>query len=155
MDSKEFRGLRAGLTSNLPAARGVVLEAAAAKLRTRLENSEMFAEVEVETTDQETNLLVAMVRYRPGTSGRLVASFLEAVWVTELRVEGLDAFTALIESDHVEFQAVTGDNAADCFITLHLVAQAGTDATFEARDERTRPPLAVKSKKHRKRRFRP
>lgn len=117
----------------------------------------MFAEVEVGTTEQEANLLVALVRYRPGTPGRLVASYLEAIWVTELRVEGLDAFTTLIEDGHIEFQAVTGDHSADCFVTLHLVAQEGTAASFEERDEKARRAAvaaAREPKRHKKRRFR-
>lgn len=127
----DFLRLRAGLIINLPPAQGPVLHAAEAKLRRRLESSSMFTGVEVEATEDPDHLLVAMVRYRPGTNERRVASFLEAIWVTELRLEALDAFHFLVEDGHVELQSVTGDRAAHYFITLHLVAQEGSEDDFE------------------------
>ncbi len=156
MDMTEFRGLRAGLTSNLPAARGEALAFAEAKLLTRLQSSNMFTGVEVDTTEDRDNLLVALLRYRPGTPERQVASYLEAVWVTQMRVEGLDAFTFLVQDGHVELRAVTGDKELNHFLTLHLIAQEGTPEEFEARDAAasaaTVAPAAT-SGKHKKRRF--
>lgn len=127
----DFRRLRAGLIINLPAASGRVLKDAEAKLHARLDSSAMFAGVEVEATDDEDHLLVAMVRYRPGTSPRRVASYLEAIWVTEMKLPGLDAFHFLVEDGHVELQAVTGDREHHYFLTLHLIAQEGIDVDFD------------------------
>lgn len=117
---------------NLPPARGEILESAATRLRNRLRASAMFAQVEVEATEDEDQLLIGMLKYRPGTPARQVASFLEAIWVTTLRLPGLDAFTFLVEDGHVELESVTGDRAAHYYITLHLIAQEGTEADFAA-----------------------
>lgn len=132
MDLGEFRQLRAGLIMNLPAAQGDALASAADKLRRRLESSSMFADVEVETTDDEDRLIIAMLRYRPGTAPRRVASFLEAIWVTEVRLPGLDAFHFVVEDGHVELESATGGRESQCFLTLHLVALEGTEEEFAA-----------------------
>lgn len=132
MDFREFRRLRAGLIINLPPARGEILESAVTRLLNRLRASAMFAQIEVEATEDEDQLLVGMLKYRPGTPARQVASYLEAIWVTTLRLPGLDAFTFLVEDGHVELESVTGDRAAHYFITLHLIAQEGTEEDFAA-----------------------
>ena len=82
----------------------------------------MFAHVEVEITEDPERLLIAMVRYRPGTPERQVSSFLEAVWISELRLSGLDVFNFLAEDGHVEFESVTGDQVSGYFLSLHLIA---------------------------------
>ncbi|MFZ5847768.1 MAG: hypothetical protein ACOYX5_10340 [Actinomycetota bacterium] len=148
MDFREFRRLRAGLIINLPAARGEILESAATRLRNRLQASAMFADVEVEATEDEDQLLISMLKYRPGTPARQVTSFLEAIWVTTLRLPGLDAFSFLVEDGHVELESVTGDREARYFITLHLIAQEGTEEDFARRptvpEESTLPdPLPI------------
>ena len=131
MDYREFRRLREGGTTNLPPASEAMLARAAAKLRSRLQSSAMFGEVLVETTDDTDRLLVAGVRYRPGTPVQQVSSHLEAVWVAELRLSGLDAFNFLTKDGHVELEAVTGDKEAGYFLTLHLLAEEGTAEMFE------------------------
>ncbi|NYG06280.1 hypothetical protein BJ986_000767 [Phycicoccus badiiscoriae] len=135
MDRKEFVRLRAGLTTNLPPASGALVDAAAARLRRRLESSVMFARVEVEVTDDPNRLIVALVRYRPGTRERQVASFLEAVWISELRLPGLDVFNFLAEDGHVELESVTGDQASGYFLSLNLIAIEGTAEDFEGKPE--------------------
>jgi len=133
MDRVEFGQLRGAMRANLPPAAGALTAAAAAKLRRRLVSSVMFAEVEVEVTEDPERLLIAMVRFRPGTPERQVASFLEAVWITELRLDGLDVFTSLVEDGHVEFEAATGDQNSGYFLTLQLIAIEGVAADFEGR----------------------
>ena len=90
----------------------------------------MFARVEVEVTEDPDRLLVAMVRYRPGTPERQVSSFLEAVWMSELRLPGLDVYNFLAEDGHVELESVTGDQAAGYFLSLNLIAVEGTAEDF-------------------------
>lgn len=135
VDYREFSQLRAGLILNLPPADAAVLDSAAVKLSQRLVASAMFAEVEVETTGDPHRLLVGMVRYLPGTPESQVSSFLEAVWISELRLPGLDAFHFLAEDGHVELESVTGDKTFGYFLTLQLIAEEGT-----AEDFQTRPP---------------
>ena len=130
--------LRDALTANLPPASGALLDAAASRLRRRLVSSVMFAQVEVEVTEDPERLLVALVRFRPGTPGRQVSSFLEAVWITELRLSGLDVFNFLVEEGHVELEAATGDHDAGYFLSLQLIALEGEAADFEA--DSAQPP---------------
>jgi hypothetical protein len=94
----------------------------------------MFAEVTVETTEDAERLLVAEVRYRPGTSVAKVSSYLEAIWVSELRLPGLDAFNFLTKDGHVELESFTGDRASGYFLTLHLLAEEGHDQDFRDPD---------------------
>jgi hypothetical protein len=141
VERPEFVQLRQALTDNLPPARGAVLVAAASKLRRRLVSSRMFAQVEVEVTEDPERLLVALVHYRPGTPERQVASYLEAVWITELRLDGLDLFHFLVEDGHVELESVTGDQGSGYFLSLQLIALEGSAKDFDgsARPE-AQPP---------------
>jgi hypothetical protein len=100
----------------------------------------MFARVEVEVTDDPERLLVALVHYRPGTAERQVASFLEAVWITELRLPGLDAFHFLVEPGHVELESTTGDQDNGYFVSLQLIALEGSPEDFEGRAPVEPPP---------------
>jgi hypothetical protein len=142
VDRAEFLRLRAGLTTNLPPASGALIDAAASRLRRRLVASVMFAQVEVEVTQDPERLLVALVRYRPGTPERQVCSFLEAVWISELRLPGLDAFHFLAEEGHVELESVTGDQESGYFLTLHLIALEGSAEDFEGSPEGETAPAA-------------
>jgi hypothetical protein len=132
MDLVAFRLLRDGLTTNIRPARGADLDSAGAKLRNRLVTSTMFAKVEIEETDDVNNLLIGLVHYRPGVSVRQVAAYLEAVWVTELRLEGWDAFSFQVEKGHVELEAATRDTESSQFLTLHLIALEGSATDFGA-----------------------
>jgi len=131
VDRQEFVRLRAGMTANLPPASDALKDAAAARLRRRLVSSVMFAQVEVEVTEDPDRLVVAMVHYRPGTRERQVASFLEAVWISELRLPGLDMFNFRVEGGQVELESVTGDQESGYFLSLNLIAVEGTDKDFE------------------------
>lgn len=151
VDRIEFKLLREGLTTNLPPAAGALVDDAAARLRRRLESSRMFAQVELEVTEDPERLLIALVRYRPGTPERQVASFLEALWITELRLSGLDAFNFFTDPGHVELEAVTGDTEAGYFISLQLIALEGDAEEFARAD--AAPPAPEPDDAGRKKRF--
>jgi hypothetical protein len=152
VDRIEFKLLREGLTTNLPPASGALIDDAAARLRRRLEASTMFAQVELEVTEDPERLIIALVHYRPGTRERQVASFLEALWITELRLSGLDAFNFLTDPGHVELEAVTGDQEAGYFISLQLIALLGTADEF-ARADAEPPPAPEPDDGGRRKRF--
>ena len=141
--------LRAALTTNLPPASGALIDAAASRLRQRLVSSVMFTQVEVEVTEDPKRLLVAMVHYKPGMPERQVSSFLEAVWISELRLPGLDIFHFLAEDGHVELESVTGDQESGYFLSLHLIAVEGSAEDFE-----NRPPVETNDPPTKKRWFR-
>lgn len=133
--------------SNLPPAGQGTLDAAAARLRHRLTASARFANVAVETSEDPERLVVAAVDYRPGTPVAQVSSYLEAVWVSELRLPGLDAFNFHTEAGHVELESFTGDKASGYFLTLHLLAREGTAEDFAARpagEQETTEPRATR-----------
>ena len=152
VDRPEFVQLRGALTTNLPPASGALVDDAASRLRQRLVASVMFAQVEVEVTEDAERLLVAMVRFRPGTPERQVSSFLEAVWITELRLSGLDVFHFLAEDGHVELEAVTGDQESGYFLSLQLIAVEGDAQDFEvSADTATPPPVETDASRTKKR----
>jgi hypothetical protein len=95
----------------------------------------MFAQVEVEITEDPERLLVALVRYRPGTPKRQVSSFLEAVWISELRLPGLDMFHFIVEDGHIELESATGDQESGYYLSLQLIALEGSAEDFESRPE--------------------
>ena len=156
VDRVEFVRLRAALTNNLPPASGALIDAAASRLRQRLVSSVMFAQAEVEVTEDPQRLLVAMVRYRPGMSERQVSSFLEAVWISELRLPGLDVFHFLSEDGHVELESITGDQDSGYYLSLHLIAIEGSAEDFEGRtqDFETLAPVTTDAPPTKKRWFR-
>jgi hypothetical protein len=131
VDYREFRRLREGCISNLPPATDATVDSAANRLRNRLMSSARFAGVTVEKTTDPERLLVAAVRYRPGTPVAQVSSYLEAAWVAELRLPGLDAFNFHTSEGHVELESFTGDKASGYFLTLHLLAEEGSAEDFE------------------------
>lgn len=133
MDYLEFRRLRAGAMGNLPPASVATLDAAAARLRHRLNSSAMFAQIVVETTGDAERLLVAAVQYRPSTPVEQVCSHLEAIWVSELRLPGLDAFNFHTEGERIELESFTGDKASGYFLTLHLLATEESAEDYETR----------------------
>lgn len=130
MDYREFRRLRTACISNLPPAPPAVLEHAVSRLFDRLSSSNMFALPHVETSDDPERLIVAEVRYRPGAPVAKVSSYLEAIWVTELRVPELGEFNVHTSDGHVELESFTGDRASGYFLTLHLLAEEGRPDDF-------------------------
>ena len=127
----------------------------------------MFAQAEVEVTEDPQRLLVALVRYRPGTPERQVSSFLEAVWISERRLPGLDVFHFLAEDGHVELESVTGDQDSGYFLSLNLIAIEGStedfegsttdfegSANLESSADETRPPVETEAPPTKKRWFR-
>jgi hypothetical protein len=130
VDYLEFRRLRQGCISNLPPANIAVLDAAASTLRRRLTSNALFADVTIETSSDPERLLVGLVHYRPGAPTPQVSSHLEAVWVTELRLPGLDAYNFHTDGGHVELESFTGDKSSGYFLTMHLVAEEGSPEQF-------------------------
>jgi hypothetical protein len=124
---------------------------AASTLRRRQESSVMFTHVEVEAGPDPDRLVVAMARYRPGTSRRQVASLLEAVWVTELRLPGFDAFHFVTEDGYVELESITGDHQSGYYLTHNLIAVEGSDQDFAGAQAPSQPPVEAQAPRGRRR----
>ena len=106
----------------------------------------MFADVTVETSSDPERLLVGLVHYRPGAPTAQVSSHLEAVWVTELRLPGLDAYNFHTDGGNVELESFTGDKSSGYFLTMHLVAEEGSAEQFVDRPPEQPPPDAPEEK---------
>ena len=112
----------------------------------------MFAQAEVEVTEDPERLLVSMVRYQPGTSERQVSSFLEAVWITELRLPGVDAFHFTTGDRYVELESITGDQESGYFLSLNLIAvEGGAQDFIGPATGPTQPPVEADAPRTRKR----
>jgi len=109
----------------------------------------MFAQVTVEKTEDPERLLVAEVRFRPGAPVAKVSSYLEAIWVSELRLPGLGEFTFVVEDGQIELESFTGDNASGYFLTLHLLAEEGQAQDFQAPDPSELDPVEVEQEEDR------
>ena len=62
------------------------------------------------------------------------------MWISELRLPGLDVFHFLAEDGHVELESVTGDQESGYFLSLHLVATEGSAEEFENKADPETPP---------------
>jgi len=124
MDLMAFQKLRGGLQLNVAPAPQPARLAAVDRLRTALATSGVFADVEVEPTADGDRLLVGLCRYSPEHEEGQVVDRLTRVWAEELRLDGWDAHSFLIDDGHVEMQAATVRNDQSHYLTLHLVAQA-------------------------------
>ena len=105
----------------------------------------MFAGVSVERTSDPERLLVGSAYFRPAEPVAKVRSYLEAIWVSELRLPGLDAFSLHINEGHVEFESFTGDKSSGYYLTLHLLVEEGRVGDFE---DRRRAEAAAGQRKH-------
>ena len=124
MKLTDYAKLRAGLQANVePAAPGTVT-AVAEGLRAGLAASGLFHTVEVDVTDDDDRLVIAMVGFEPGVDSVHVTTVLEQLWSHRVGQQSWWAHGTLVERDHVELQAAVVPTASEGFVTAHLVAQA-------------------------------
>ena len=122
-----FQKLRGGLQLNVAPAPQQSRAAAVERLRSALATSGVFADVEVEPTADGDRLVVGLCRYSAEHEERHVVDRLARVWAEELRLDGWDAHSFLVDEGHVEMQAATVHDDQSHYLSLHLVAQADPD----------------------------
>lgn len=123
MRSIEYSKLRTGVQLSARPGSAADLRAAAAELRQGLMDTGLFADVEVEPTDDPDHLVVAMCTFHPALTEEEAAMRLEDVWNSRLRYGYWAAHTMLVVRGQVELQAATLGNVGGPYVTLHVVAQ--------------------------------
>jgi hypothetical protein len=124
MKLTDYATLRSGLQANVEPAGCTAVAAVADELRSALTEAGRFHTVEVDCTEDDDRLIIAMVGFEPGGDSEAVSVLLERVWSDRIGREAWCAHGALVERDHVEIQAATMRTASEGYVTVHLVAQA-------------------------------
>jgi hypothetical protein len=124
MDLISFQTLRGGLQLNVAPAPQAPRAAAVERLRAVLATSGTFADVEIEATDDPDRLVAGLCTYSPDHPEADIVDTLTRAWAAELRYQGWEGHSFLVEDGHVELQAATVRADRSHFLTLHLVVQA-------------------------------
>ena len=121
----EYRKLRSGVQMSARPATTAERRAVAVDLERELARTGVFADVEVDHTDNLDHLVVAMCTYDPTLSEEQAARRLEDVWNGRLRFGYWAVSSTLVEKGQVELQGATLSNLGGPYVTLHVVAQKG------------------------------
>jgi hypothetical protein len=123
MELIDFHKLRTAVQANAwPAAADDVL-AVERKLWSALVGTGIFADVEVDRTDDPDRLVIAMCRYPFQLSADLAAEALEQVWRDRLRYDFWETHALIVARDQVELEAASRAGIDGHYVTLHVVAQ--------------------------------
>ena len=123
MRSIEYSKLRSGVQRNARPGSAADLRAAALELQRGLMGTGLFADVEVDATDDPDHLVVAMCTFHPALTEEEAAMWLEDVWNSHLRHSYWAAHSTLVVKGQVELQGATLSNLGGPYVTLHVVAQ--------------------------------
>ena len=121
----EYRKLRSGVQMNARPTTAAERRAVALDLERELTRTGVFADVEVDHTDNLDHLVVAMCTYDPALSEEQVALRLEDVCSGRLRFGYWAVHSTLVVKGQVELQGATLSNLGGPYLTLHVVAQKG------------------------------
>lgn len=123
MRSVEYSKLRTGVQLSARPGSAADLRAAAAELRAGLMGTGLFADVEVDATEDPDHLVVAMCTFHPVLTEDEAARRLEDVWNSHLRYGHWAAHSTLVVKGQVELQGATLTDVGGSYLTLHVVAQ--------------------------------
>ncbi len=126
MDLMQFHRMRTAIQVNTgpsPTAELVKLERS---LRVALQSSGLFREVEVEHTDDNDRLVIALCTFGPDVSAADVGRRLEQMWDERVRLPFWEAHALLPGEEIVELEAATRGSLSTGYVTVHLVAQKVT-----------------------------
>jgi hypothetical protein len=119
----EYSKLRTGVQLNARPHSAAELRAAAHELRRGLMATGLFADVEVDATEDPDHLVVAMCTFHPALTDQEAAAQLEEVWNSHLRYGYWGAHSMLVVKGQVELQGATLSRVGGPYVTLHVVAQ--------------------------------
>ena len=119
----EYRQLRTGVQRNARPGTESDLRFTATELRRQLLATGVFADVEVDQTDDVDHLVVAMCTFAPDLREEQVALRLEDVWNGRLRFDYWAAHSTLVTKGQVELQGATLSGLGGPYVTLHVLAQ--------------------------------
>jgi hypothetical protein len=123
MDLSQFHHRRTAIQGNARPGRAPDLQVVEGTLRDVLMDSGLFAEVEVERTDDPDQLVIALCSFDPAYTEADVAAHLERLWADRVRYRFWEAHALLTDEDHVEFEAASRTSPEGHYVTVHLVAR--------------------------------
>ncbi len=123
MELIDFHKLRTAVQGNAWRAGADDVLAVERKLWSGLVGTGIFADVEVDRTDDPDRLVIAMCRYPFQLSADVAAEALERLWLDRLRYDFWDAHTLIVARDQVELEAAARAGSDGHFVTLHVLAQ--------------------------------
>jgi hypothetical protein len=115
--------LRTALQFSAPPGAAAQLAEMQVRVRRGLVTAGWFEDVEVASTDDADNLVIAMCRFPSPLDGESVAERLSMLWQDHLRYPFWEAHTTLVWSDQVELEGATRASADGHYVTVHVVAQ--------------------------------
>ncbi len=123
MDLLQFHKMRRAIQDNAPPGSGPEVSSVESTLRDVLMASGLFEDVEVGSTDDRDQLVIALCRFRPFYTEDDVAAGLEAIWDDRVRYPFWEAHALRVDDGHIEFEAATRHSGEGHYVTVHLVAQ--------------------------------
>ncbi len=123
MELVTFHKMRTAVQSNASPLGGEDLRTLEEKVRDTLLATDVFDEVEVGSTEDLDNLVIAMCTFPADLSEAQVAQRLEQVWEDRLRFEFWAAHTTLVDSGQVELEGASRISTSGRYATVHIVAQ--------------------------------
>jgi len=118
-----YHKLRSAVQTNASPGTAEELGEARDAVRRTLQAAGVFQSVEVESTDDIDELVVAACTYRPDAGEAEVAQRLEQAWDDRMRHRFWEAHTTLVDPDQVELEGATRTRTAGRYVTVHIVAQ--------------------------------
>jgi hypothetical protein len=123
MRSIEYSKLRTGVQRAARPLSAAELRTTAHELERRLMATGLFADVEVDATEDPDHLVVAMCTFHPALTDKDAAARLEEVWNSHLRYGYWAAHSMLVVKGQVELQGASLSRVGGPYVTLHVVAQ--------------------------------
>ena len=122
MDLIGFHRLRTAIQDNAAPGTAEDLATVEGSLRYLLTGSGMFQDVEVESTDDPDQLVIALCSYRDDLTEAEVAQGLERMWADRVCYPFWEAHALHVETGHVELEGASRPSPVGGYVTLHLVA---------------------------------
>lgn len=123
MELVKYHKMRTAVQVNASPGRPEELRGVAARLQQSLMETGLFEEVEVDSTENLDNLVIAMCKFPAQASHAQVAARLERLWEDRLRYQFWEAHSMIVHDDQVELQGATRTGTEGYYVTMHVVAQ--------------------------------
>jgi hypothetical protein len=123
MELMDYRKMRTGIQLNAAPAAAHEVRPMAKRLQGSLMATGLFADVEVDTTDNLDALVIAMCTFPTAMGPDRLAHWLQQLWQERLSFPCWEAHATLVDDDQVEFLGATRESLGGPYVTLHIVAQ--------------------------------
>lgn len=123
MELIQYHKMRRAVQINASPGKPGDLADVAGRIRQSLMATGLFEDVEVDSTEDVDNLVIAMCTFPPQLTEAQVAARLEQLWEDRLRYPFWEAHTLLVNNDQVELEAASRTGASGHYITVHILAK--------------------------------